>query len=193
MNGSLTDRITLLAELAVSGTRLAIGALLVLATLDASSAVTRSSQSTSTLSRAAETPECTKDLRKLTLRSTSRGEIYDGPTALGFDALRASDGVAITHLFAGFGTPDKAKGYLARILGRARTIFQHGEKKNDKGKVIGERAVISLPSSEDPNKERYSVIWTDGANYEQFSSASLCHALEMERSFYEPTVPKAVP
>jgi len=98
---------------------------------------------------------------------------------LGFDSIRASDGVALMHFYDG----SQAKSHFDGVIGRATNILERGEKKDREGKVIGERAVVSLPSTNDPNKEYWAVVWTEGSAFEELTSISLCHALELERRF----------
>ena len=129
---------------------------------------------------------CPKAMRELTLKTVSIGELQDGNAHLGFSALAASDGVDIMHFYAGFVGPDEAKKYLLLVVARARRIVAQGEKQNERGEVVGLRAVLSLPNADDVAKEHWAIVWTDGRDFEEFSSNSLCHALEMERTFYPP-------
>ena len=93
----------------------------------------------------------------------------------------APDGVQISLSFAPFQSPSKAEREMHERLKNAISIIERGEKYDDKGRKVGERAVAFFKSKEE-GKNVVLVLWTEKKDMYEVESYSLSHAVEFERT-----------
>jgi hypothetical protein len=80
-----------------------------------------------------------------------------------------------------FESLEKARSYCEKQLAKSAKIIERGSKRNEGGKVVGERAQILL--RRDAGKTIPAVLWTDGVKYHEIYSSSLKDILELEKVY----------
>jgi hypothetical protein len=103
-----------------------------------------------------------------------------------FHSWRASDGVIVNSSMAEFNSVIEARSAFSKRLREASREIEASSKTDDKGRRIGERAVVIFTSA-NSKSEFVGIIWTDGPVFHDVESSSLRHALAFERRFYPPT------
>jgi hypothetical protein len=101
---------------------------------------------------------------------------------LGFTNLKASDGVGVRVFYLAKDDEVQAKQAFDQALARAIKVIQRDEKKDEQGKVVGERAQILVPSVK-PSPPFHAIIWTDGPRFHEIGSNSLQYVLELEKIY----------
>jgi hypothetical protein len=103
-----------------------------------------------------------------------------GSSATGYTIhnFESSDVEEIT-LYHEFTSPEQTR-YLFQSNLTASKIVEQGSKLNEKGKKVGERAVIVFPSDEKHEVAR--IFWTEGEEFWFVQASSLELAREFENS-----------
>jgi hypothetical protein len=119
---------------------------------------------------------------KIGFENTSMGELRDEDGVhLGFTNFRASDGNTVTVLYEDFGSPATAEAFLEKQIAKAATVVERKDKLGPDGRVVGERAEITLGLSAE--KAVPAVLWTDGVKFHEIYSTSRDSVLELERVY----------
>jgi hypothetical protein len=91
----------------------------------------------------------------------------------------ASDGVGLEVLHGEFDSALAAKHYLGKMMAKASHVVSSGGKKNKKGDVVGERAVVIL-GHRSPKEASPAILLTFGDHYYEIRSRSFCDSLALE-------------
>jgi len=135
---------------------------------------------TSGSAQAAKEPKQTADV---VFKPGVRGEIsFDNGIRLGFTDYTASDGVWLRVLYLTEDGQAQAVTAFHQRLAHAANVISRSEKKDVKGRVVGERAEVLAPAAP-PDPPFHAVIWTDGPTFHEIESSSLQHALQFERLY----------
>jgi hypothetical protein len=140
----------------------------------------QSAPSTPGSGQAAKEPKQTGDV---TFTPGGMGEIsFDNGIRLGFTDYTASDGAWLRVLYLTEHGEAQAVTAFHQRLAHAAKVISRSEKKDAKGRVVGERAEVLAPAAP-PNPPFHAVIWTDGPTFHEIESSSLRHALQFERLY----------
>jgi hypothetical protein len=119
---------------------------------------------------------------QITFKNVAMGELSDEDGVhLGFTTFSASDGPSLVVQYEDFESLEKARSYFEKQLAKSAKIIERGSKRNEGGKVVGERAQILL--RRDAGKTIPAVLWTDGVKYHEMYSSSLKDILELEKVY----------
>jgi hypothetical protein len=112
-----------------------------------------------------------------------RGRTRDG-TVFSFHLYEAVDGVGISTTIEKRGSRSRAHQEMRRKIAKGDRIIELGPKLNDKGKRVGERAVVIFPGQE-AFKPQAAVIWTIDSDLFYIESPSLDYVLKFEKKYYQ--------
>jgi hypothetical protein len=123
-----------------------------------------------------QNPSQVKD-RGLQFKTGMSGDMIQDGILLGFTDYEAPDGTGLNVAYRTFNDAAQAAAFFDKETAGAAKVVKRGDKKDKKGKVVGERAQILLPK---PNEGLIAVIWTDGRTFHRISSSSLKDILDLE-------------
>jgi hypothetical protein len=83
----------------------------------------------------------------------------------------ASDGVGLTVIHGEFPSDTAAQEYLEKVLAKAVKMTQRGEKRDKADKVVGKRALATVPTG-DPSKPFPAILLTYGPDFYEIESLS---------------------
>jgi hypothetical protein len=119
---------------------------------------------------------------QITFKNIAMGELSDEDGVhLGFTKFSASDGPGLIMQYEDFESREKALSYFEKQLAKSVKIIERGSKRNEGGKIVGERARLLLRF--DAGKTIPAVLWTDGVKYHEIYSSSLKNILELEKVY----------
>jgi len=110
-----------------------------------------------------------------------RGQLVDeDENPLAFTSFSVADGTKLLEMHKFCASPSQAVAYLNRQISKAQKTVNRGQKIDRKRKVVGRRAEIRV-NVEGSHDKDWAVMWTDGSDFYELLSQSLCHILELER------------
>ncbi len=112
------------------------------------------------------------------LHFIGNGKTSEG-TPLGFRTYDGSEGNKVWVTYGVFPSVDSAKNQFQVWLKPARKVLKRGLKRNETGKVVGQRAVAVLAAS-GQQEELPTIVWTNGRRCYWVQSTSLASALQFE-------------
>jgi hypothetical protein len=116
-------------------------------------------------------------------RVDNMGEVDPGyGIPLGFTTFTAPDGVKVRVFYLVHDDPGQAIAAFKQELDRAVKIISRNAKKNQQGRITGERAriLVQVPKS---SSLFHAVIWTEGSTFHKIISGSLADVLDLEKSY----------
>lgn len=88
---------------------------------------------------------------------------------------RADDGTLVQHRFEIYHSSSQARNKMQSMLEKAKTILEQGNKLDNQGKIVGDRAVL-LPERSQP-----TIVWREANDLYVISSEKLGYARAFER------------
>jgi hypothetical protein len=131
-------------------------------------------------SKSAQEPQNAK--KKVHFKVTLAGEVRDEDgTHLSVTAFETPEGVKLTMTHHRFDSALESESYLKKQLARATKIVGLTQKKDNSGKIYGERAelIVSFPGGSDSSL--FGIVWTSGPEFHEIVSKSMSDNLELER------------
>jgi hypothetical protein len=125
-----------------------------------------------------------KDERRIVLKVTARGELFDEGIHFSFTSYKTSDGDGLMLIHNEFPSADEAVKYFEKRVGRGVAIIERNKVMDKTGKVVGERIEggYSQPKSDVSTAESGKIIlWTYGQHYEEIRSNAFQASRELER------------
>jgi len=110
------------------------------------------------------------------------GDTFEDGVQMGTTEFGASDGVLLHMTYGQFPDPEHATAKFEKVLGTSIKIVKRGEKLDQSGKTVGERAQVLISGSK-PNETIPAVLWTDGRMFREISATSLPDILELEKVY----------
>jgi hypothetical protein len=141
------------------------------------------SSQTSTVSKPKKKQKLTfsKCLAPSTLTTTASG------APLGLSSVCASNGAELAVLSNTFEDAQHATAAFTEQIAKAVKIVERGEKLDQSGKIIGERAqvliLLPIPWPGQPDKPIPAVLWTDGPMFREIYAPSLSDILALEKVY----------
>lgn len=108
------------------------------------------------------------------------GKTEDG-SEFSFAWMKSADGVVVSTRTERRKSAARAGAVLKKTL-RGAEIIERSPKVNNRGRQIGQRVTARL--SQEPNKIRYVMVWTEGPDFHYLESVSLPHLLAFEKRYY---------
>jgi len=112
---------------------------------------------------------------------TGRGQASDEDDGtLTFTSYQAADGTKLTLFHKRCASAARAIEFLDRQIKRATKVVKRSQKTDRDHNVVGQRAqiLVVLAGGEEVDP---AVAWTEGSDYYEILSDSLCSILELER------------
>jgi hypothetical protein len=100
----------------------------------------------------------------------------------GYTTFTAPDGVKVTVFYLRRDDHDLAVAAFKQELSLSSKIATRAKKVNKAGRVVGDRAQITVPGAK-PGISLEAVVWTDGSSFHEIVSSSLVDVLELERLY----------
>lgn len=101
-------------------------------------------------------------------------------TDLGFVTYTNQAGVAVTIIRGTLDSDKHAVSELNYEIKNAKKVMEHSLRKDESGKIVGERIVVVFQETS-PQADLYAVVWTDGRNFCEVLSPLLSLVLEREK------------
>jgi len=123
--------------------------------------------------------------------SMGSGSKKDG-TRISFGRLRSDDGVLVERRVESYRSSTYAQKEMQSRLIKAAKVLERGTKYTPDGILVGEKAILLLPTSK-PGETRYGAVWTYGEKLFVVECSSLRHLLAFEKQDYplpDPTLDK---
>jgi hypothetical protein len=108
------------------------------------------------------------------------GTVTDGGGSFFFHSYTSTYFFQVWFSCSGYQSAAKANEVFAEGVRAAVKVIEIGPKHNRDGRLIGQRAVAVLLTT-DPNQQYASVFWTDGRLLCSIDSRSGIHAIQFER------------
>jgi len=108
------------------------------------------------------------------------GKVADGGGGFGITSYSSSYFVKLWSVGSAYASPEKADAVFNQTLSQAVYIIELGPKINQKGVVVGRRAMIILYSPQ-LSKNYTEIIWTEGRFMHYIGSTSTMHVKEFEK------------
>ena len=108
------------------------------------------------------------------------GRVIDGGGGFSSAAYTSSYSVRLSFAHFGYRSKEKANEVFDRHLRDAVRVIETTTKLNDKGEVVGRRAV-TISFNPETNQSFASVSWIEDSIIQSIDSQSLLHVLEFEK------------
>lgn len=108
------------------------------------------------------------------------GRLIDGDGGFSSTALTSSYSIRLSFAHFGYRSREKANAAFDQHLREATRVVEITTKLNDKGEVVGRRAV-TISFNPELKQHFAAVFWTDAEAIHSIDSPSLLHVLEFEK------------
>ena len=121
--------------------------------------------------------------KKVEFTRKGMGEMGTGENVgLPFTTFEASDGVTLTSISGEFESQQRAKQEFESAIAKALKIIKRGAKRDNAGRVVGDRARILLPGDNSDHMIS-ALVWTQGRYFHEIISTSWTDILELAKKY----------